>query len=103
VGIVNGSVVQITAGSLIETDQNWRQDHPEWVTEGPQGALYVILDYNGLKAVKYPAPTRNGDIHIVAACGSTLVLQSTGNTIFTFDVTTMTYVSNSDSCSAPTP
>lgn len=102
-GSVNGNIVQIVAGFMREQDENWRQDHPEWVTQGAQGALYVVVNYDGLKGAIYTTPSRHGVVHFVAACGSTLVLQATDNTIFTFDAATLTYVSNSTSCPIPTP
>ncbi len=96
-GFVNGQAVQIAAGSI--QDDNW-QDHPSWPA---QGAIRVITNYGGLKAITYPTPSRNGAAYMSAACGNILVLQSTDDTVFTFDVAALTYVSNSTSCQMPTP
>lgn len=89
-GFVDGKAIIIAAGSLIDPTTD-------------QGAVNVVVNYMWEKATNYPTPSLHGRVHIVAVCGSTLVLQSTDNTIFTFDVATMTYVSNSGSCPIPTP
>lgn len=101
--LVSGNVVQVAAGSALDRDENWRQDHPEWATQGAQGALYVVMNYDGLKGKLYPTPSRNGAVHLVTACGSILVLQAADNTIFTFDVAKLAYVNNSTACPIPTP
>lgn len=89
-GFVDGKAIIIEAGSLIDPTTD-------------QGAVDVVVNYEWGKATQYPTPSLHGSVHIVAACGSTLVLQSMDNTLFTFDVATMSYVSNSGSCPTPTP
>lgn len=96
-GYVNGQVVQIATGSV--RDDSW-QDHPNWPV---QGAIRVTINYDGLKAITYPTPSRHGTVHFVAACGSTLVLQATDGTTFVFDAATLTYVNNLTACPVPTP
>lgn len=89
-GLVDGKAIIIATGSLIDPTTD-------------QGAVDVVVNDEWGKATNYPTPSLHGSVHIVAACGSTLVLQSMDNTLFTFDVTTMTYVSNPGSCPTPTP
>jgi len=56
-GMVNGHAVQVFAGSVSDPDENWQQYHPDGVSHPElhvQGALRVVLDYDGLKASQYP-------------------------------------------------
>lgn len=100
---VNGNAVQVFAGSQAEQDENWRQDHPEWVAQGAQGVLYVVVNYDWLKHNLYPTPSRHGAVHFIAACGTKLVLQAADGTTFVFDAATLSYVDNAPVCPTVTP
>lgn len=102
-GSVDGNVVEVAAGALMETDENGRPEQPAWSVTAAQGALNVVVNYAGLKAINYPTPARAGAVHLVAACGTTLVLQAADASIFTFDVAKMAYVSNPGACPIPAP
>ena len=101
VGINKGKVIEIAAGSLREEDENWQQNHPEWMTQGPQGALYIVINQDGATGAIYPTPSRNGSIYLVASCGNTLSLKATDGTILSFDVATLSYAENTIPCSVP--
>lgn len=107
-GYVNSQIVVGVAGFIKDVDQNLLQEHPEWQAHPElhvQGGLEVTMNYDtpNHKLSEYPTPSRNGAVHFINACGNLLVLQATDNTIFTFDVSTMTYVNNSSTCLVPTP
>jgi hypothetical protein len=107
IGFVNDQTVAIVAG-YIRMEDGWQQDHPEWQDHPElhvQGALSVTVNYGAPNGIphRYPTPSRNGAVHFIAACGNTLVLQAADGTIFTFDVTTLSYVDNSAACATPTP
>ena len=106
-GTVNGRTIQVFAGSVSGADDNWQQTHPDWAQQPElhvQGALRVILDFDASKINEYPTPGRHGPLHLVAACGSMLILQAADNTLFTFDVVGLAYLNGpSASCPTPTP
>jgi len=105
-GFVNGQAVQIAAGSVRETDENWRQNHPDWQAHPElhtQGAIRVMVNYDGVNAITYPTPSRNGAVDLIAACGNLLILHAADNTIFTFDAAKLIFVNNTTSCTLPTP
>ncbi len=95
--VVSGNIVQIVAGRI--TDQSGQAGS----SEPSQGAVAVLVNNEGLTRRLLPTPTRHGTVHFLAACGTTLLLQSTDGTIFTFDAATLTYVDNSSACPTPTP
>lgn len=101
VGIIKGKVLEVATGSLREEDENWQQNHPEWVTQGPQGALYIVINRDGSNSAIYPTPSRNGSVYLVSSCGNVLNLEATDGTIFSFDVAILSYVENTSSCSTP--
>jgi hypothetical protein len=84
-GEVNGQTVQVLAGILREQEETWREDHPEWVEMGPQGAVEV-LDSNWARIALVQTPTRNGYVHFVKECDSSLLLQAEDGKIFVFDL-----------------
>jgi len=92
--VVNGNVVEISAGSV--KDENW-QDHPGWPT---QGAIYVVMNY-GWKVTMFPTPSRHGAVHFIADCGTMLLLQAEDGTVFSFDAARLAYVDNLPSCPVP--
>ena len=96
-GVINGETIQILAGIRRERDEKWRENHPEWVNMGPQGAVDV-LDSNWKRIALIPTPTRNGYVHFVKECDSLLILQATDGTFFTFDPVKLAFVANKDSC-----
>ena len=96
-GFVKGQAVEVGAGSI---DDPYWQNHPGLPV---QGALRVIINFDGLKGITYPTPSQHGVVQLIAACGDILVLQATDSTVFSFDVSQLAYVSNTSSCPAPTP
>ncbi len=105
-GTANGHDLQAFAGSLTETDPNWQQEHPDWVTNPEmhvQGALRLVTDSDNLHANLYATPGRHGALQFVNACGAMLVLQAADGTVFTFDAAALAYIHNDSSCPAPTP
>ncbi len=105
-GVVDGHALEVFAGSLLDANGNWQAEHPDWVARPElhvQGALRVIVDGDGLKATEYPTASRHGALHLVDACGSTLVLQAADGTLFAFDISTLQYQNPAPSCPAPTP
>ena len=96
-GEINGETIQILAGIRRERDEKWRENHPEWINMGPQGAVDV-LDSSWKRIALIPTPTRNGYVHFVTECDSLLILQATDGTFFTFDPVKLAFVANKDSC-----
>ena len=96
-GVINGQTIQILAGILRDQDEAWREDHPEWINVGPQGAVEV-LDANWSTITIVQTPTRNGYVHFVKECDSLLLLQADDKTMFIFDPSKLTFVSENVEC-----
>jgi len=101
-GFIYGNVVEVAAGRLKDTDNGWQLNHPEWVVQGSQGAVFVVVNHDKVKGT-FPTPSRHGAVHFIAACGATLVMQTEDGTVFTFDAARLMYVDNSTSCPIPGP
>lgn len=99
-GMYKGNLIEIAAGFLREEDENWQQNHPEWAGKS-QGALYVVINGQGINGKVHPTPSRNGSVHLVSDCEGILNLEAADGTLFSFDVETLTYLENAIPCSVP--
>jgi hypothetical protein len=99
-GFIYGNVVEVAAGRLKDTDNGWQLNHPEWVAQGSQGAVFVVVNHDKVKGT-FPTPSRHGVVHFIAACGSILLLQAEDGTVFSFDAARLAYVDNLPSCPVP--
>jgi len=96
-GVVNGQTIQILAGILRDQDENWRENHPEWEEMGPQGAVEVV-DQNWSMVALMQTPTRNGYVHFVKECNSSLLLQADDGTMFVFDLAKFIFITSDTGC-----
>ncbi len=99
VGLINGSLLEVSAGWVVDAES--AANRGPWSAVQQQGAVYARTDGEAPTIRIFPTPSRSGVLHFVAACGSTLVLESADGTIFTFDAEAMKWVENTSACPAP--